>query len=476
MRYFKYNYIVIVSVFFLVSSCKKLNDFGDTNTNPDAINTASPEGLLTATLANVASTTLTSGIYVQYFQESQYPSASFYEDNSSDFTGYYSGVLSYLQRVKSLGYAGSTTNNMVQVAKILQQYIYFNITNQWGAVPYSKALLGSSNTTPEYDDQKTIYEGIIATLRASVDSIDESAISGDIAYDGDANAWKKLGNSVIMLASVQMSKVYPNAGDYAATSFSTALASSGGYITSNDDNFAIDYPSTTYPNPWYTLYYTRSDYGECETLTDLMSGLGDTRQAMFGGANSTPGDATTSSLGLPSGVTRDEVVTYIATYPGWARILRGDWRNYNSSLALLTASYVTLIRAEAANLGWTGETASSLYETGIGLSFSYWGATMPSGYLSQSDVTLGTDNIKKIAVQQYIAAYPNGYYGWNIWRKTGYPVLTPSANAANASGKIPRRIKYATSEATSNAASYAAAVAALDGGNSDVARMWWDVE
>jgi hypothetical protein len=101
---------------------------------------------------------------------------------------------------------------------------------------------------------------------------------------------------------------------------------------------------------------------------------------------------------------------------------------------------------------------------------------MPENYLAQTDVALGSENVKKIAIQQYIAVYPNGLYSWNIWRKTGYPALTPSANATNASGQIPRRLKYASSESATNPDNLAIAISRLDGGNTDVARIWWDQE
>ncbi|MFT4203496.1 MAG: SusD/RagB family nutrient-binding outer membrane lipoprotein [Chitinophagaceae bacterium] len=471
-KFYIWSFIALM----FITSCNKFKDFGDANENPSDISDPVASAFLTSTLANISSTTLTSGIYVQYFMESQYPGTCYYEDNSASFTGYYSGVLNYLQQIIDLGSSG-TTNNMVQVAKILQQYIYLQLTDQWGDLPYTEALQGASNTKPVYDEQETIYEGVISTIRASVDSMDETTISGDITdYDGDVDSWKKLGNSIIMLAAIQMSKVYPSASGYAATAFNAALSSSAGYISSNDENFAITFPSTTFPDPWYTLYYSRQDYGESETLTDLMSSLNDTRQDLFGGASNTAGSTTSSSIGLPYGVTRAEIVSFIATYSGWARILRGDFREATSSIALINAAYITLVRAEAANLGWTSEDVSTLYEDGIQISFDYWGATMPSTYMSQDSVALGSDDDEKIAIQQYIAVYPNGLYAWNIWRKTGYPTLTPSENAANESGDIPRRIKYSTTEATTNPDNYAAAVARLTGGNSDVARIWWDVE
>jgi hypothetical protein len=64
---------------------------------------------------------------------------------------------------------------------------------------------------------------------------------------------------------------------------------------------------------------------------------------------------------------------------------------------------------------------------------------------------------------------------WNNWKRTGFPVLTPVNFAANFSGgTIPRRQPYPLSEAGLNEASYNAAVGRLSGGDTWVARMWWD--
>jgi len=81
--------------------------------------------------------------------------------------------------------------------------------------------------------------------------------------------------------------------------------------------------------------------------------------------------------------------------------------------------------------------------------------------------------LKQIATQRYIAFYPNGLQGWNIWRKTGYPTLTPARDATNTSKLIPRRYVYGTNEYGTNKAATDAAAAAIGGDNQDN-RVWWD--
>jgi hypothetical protein len=122
---------------------------------------------------------------------------------------------------------------------------------------------------------------------------------------------------------------------------------------------------------------------------------------------------------------------------------------------------------------------NALYQQGIALSFSQWGLSAPaSSYYIQAGVALASPsgtgaNIKNIATQQYIAAYPDGLRGWSIWRRTGFPVLTPAQDATNSSRQIPRRYTYGQTSYASNPAAVALAAAAIGGDTQDT-KVWWD--
>lgn len=461
-----------------VTGCEKLEDFGDTNQDPSA--TTVP--VLSALLTNVESglgayATLTRpGFYGQYFSETQYTEISLYSAPLLPFAANYSGVLNDLQIIIDK----NESNNMSVVAKIIQQYIFWNITDRWGDIPYSEALKGAANPNPKYDTQKDIYEGMIATLTAAVNEFDgTSIIKGDIVYNGDVASWKRAANSMRMLMALQLSKKYPAAGGYASTQFLAALNDAAGYIQNNSQNMLINYPGGNYKSNWWTLYDGRKDQAESKTMTDLMSSLGDNRQNAFGGKTqdeASPDAEETSNVGMPYGLKRVDAEAFTGANPGWARILRGDLRKQDSDVMLISAAQVTLARAEAANYGWTSENLTTIYNEGINLSFEQWGEIIPANYTIQGSVLLGAvgaaGNLQKIATQRYIASYPDGLQSWNIWRKTGFPVLIP---APGADGKpIPRRYTYANEEYSSNKANVEAAVALLPGGDTQDAKVWWD--
>lgn len=476
------KYIIALSlpVTFLMTGCEKFEDFGDTNQNPGGVNTPIVGALLTNVQSGIGGYVFNTraGLYGQYFSETQYTDASLYSIPQLDFSGLYAGPLEDLQNIVNT----NTSNNQSQVARILQQYIYWNITDQWGDVPYTEALTG--NTTPKYDPQETIYKGMIATLTDAVGKFDNtSVITGDIIYSGDVAAWKKAANSMRLLMALQLSKRYPGAGEYAATEFKAALADPGGVIDDNSENMTLEYPGGNFKNPVFNAYNGRKDYGQSKTFSDLTVSLSDTRQNVFGGKSEDPASPdymVPSTAGVPYGLARAKAEAFTSANPGWARILRGDYRLENSPLVVMSAADVTLARAEAADYGWTSENVQTLYTTGITLSHAQWGLAAPAAtYFTQAGVALaaapGTGgNLPKIATQRYIAGYPNGMMAWNIWRKTGYPVLTPAPDATNSSKQIPRRYTYGQSEYGTNEEATNAAAAAIQGGDVQDSRVWWD--
>lgn len=463
----------------VLGGCDKIKDFGDTNLNPNDINKPIISAMLTnaeSVIGGYAAQTR-GGLYAQLFSETQYTDVSLYSLPQVDFGGEYTGVLYDLQTIIN----DNTNNNAVQVARILKAFVFWTITDRWGDVPYSEALKGG-RVAPKFDTQESIYKSLIAELTSTVGAFNTtSAIQGDVIYNGDVSKWKKLANSLRMLMSLRLSKVYPGASDYAATQFKAALADPAGHIATNADNFAVDYPGgAAFRNPWFNLYDGRKDFAESKTMTDTLTAYGDNRISVYGGASETAGDPTPSSIGFPYGIRRANAEAFSNANPTWARILRGDLREQDDVVVVVSAASVLLARAEAADRGWTTENLSNLYQAGVTASFEQWGLAAPAGsYFTNPRIALaapaGTGaNIRPIAMQQWIAYYPDGLQAWSNWRRTGFPVLTPAPDAVNTSKQIPRRYTYGGSVYATNAENVKEAIARLQGGDVQDARIWWD--
>ena len=481
--------ITLALAIVLITGCNKLKDFGNTNTNPAATNNPITSALLTNVESGLGSTWTGQATYCQYFSETQYPSVSLYSLNLASPMGNYSGALYDLQNIinnntdpalKGAALLNGANENQIAIARILKAYIFWHITDRWGDVPYFGALKGDPNVY--FTQQDSIYKDLINELTLSVAQFTTAGaapIKGDIIYGGDVTKWQKLANSMRMLMALRISKVYPNASDYAATQFKAALTDPAGYIASNADNFQISYPGSNFKNIFYSLYDGRNDWAESETMTTLMTALNDTRQTAFGAT----GTGGASSQGVPYGRVRDFTDPWVQAHTAtYAWVLNPTMRTQTSTLYIVTAASVTLARAEAADRGWTSETANTntLYQAGITLSFTQWGLAAPSAaYLSSAPVALtgafGTNlNISFIATQQYVAYYPDGMQGWSNWRRTNFPALVPAPDATNSPKVIPRRYMYGTNDYSLAAAGTNAAAARLTGGDKMDSRIWWD--
>ena len=491
-----YSIIAIVLALYLVTGCEKLEDFGDTNQDPD--NSIKPEtsALLTNVLSGLAEYSnsdfsVQAAIYCQYFAETFYVWTGLYEPYRTSLMRYYSDDLYDLQTIiiankddatKKEAAIYGANENQIAISRILKAYIYWIITDCWGDIPYKDALKGDPNVS--YDTQESIYKDLLIELTDAVAQFTEndSPIKGDIVYNGDLSKWKKFANSLRMLMSLRLSKQYPLPAGYAALQFNAALKDNAGSIETNEDNFQLNYPGEYFRNFYYTNYDGSSGFfGESATMTSLMDSLNsDQRQNVFG-SNST---GAPSTLGVPVGINYPATFQWCNANPGYCYVLNPDYRKQTSPNYVITAAHVLLARAEAADRGWTAETpnTAALYQEGITQSFLQWGLPAPDNiYFNSTHVALieapGTGaNLEKIATQQYVAFYPDGIQGWCNWRRTNYPILSPAPEAINIPPTIARRYMYGTEDYTLAKDSVEAAVARLPGGDKLESRVWWDKE
>ena len=470
----------VLLLIVIITGCDKLSDFGDTNLNPAATNDPITSALLTNVLAGLDgyTTSTRDGAYCQFFTETQYTDLELYSLPQISSTGAYSGDLYDLENIvinntddatKETAALNGVNENQIAVARILQSYIFWKHTDRWGDLPYSDALTGDPEVT--FDTQQVIYEGMLSTLADAVDMIvaGGGALKGDILFNGDMTKWKKFANSMRALMALRLSNRYPNAGQFAATEFAAALAASGGVIDNNADNAIIDLPGGNFRNNFYAAYDGRKDWAETEEMVTLLTGLNDTRVNVFG----------SSLVGFTYGLPRNLAEAFSSAHPDWAFIMAPDYREETDGHFIITAGHVYLARAEAADRGWTAENVVTMYEAGITAAHTQWGIAAPTvGYLGAVALAnpAGTNaNLFEIATQQYIAYYPDGANGWANWRRTGVPTLIPTPYALNASGEIPRRYTYGTSELATSPDAVAAAIARLPGGvDSQDAHVWWD--
>jgi SusD/RagB-like outer membrane lipoprotein len=463
---------------FTVASCDKIKDFKDTNIDQNQTANPIPSALLT----NVESLmggqlgydggglNTGAGLYAQYYSETQYTEVSRYNKPTYNYDGYYAGALEDLQNIinynsdpatAEAAAAFGSNNNQIAIARILKAHYIKFLTDAVGDLPYFDAFQGKTGAiTPKYDAQQAIYTDLLKELKEAVEQFDNVGlpIQGDIIFGGDVAKWKKYANSLRLLIALNMRKVDASTGQ---SEFNDALNNSAGVIEDNADNVTINYPGGVFAQPVnnYYVIVARLDIAVSETMTDQLTSTNDPRLSVFA----------TSANGFPYGLKRDDAVAFAGANADWARLLAGTNTPSASSWTLLSAANIDLARAEAAQLGWTSEDVTTLFQNGIQANFDQWG-------LGDASVYYGglTPDAEQIAIQEWLAFYPNGIEGWDVYRRTGFPALDPAPLQSN---PVPRRTTYGTNDYSYNAGNVKAAAAnyTVNGQpDSQWGRIWWD--
>jgi hypothetical protein len=471
-------------------------DFGDKNENRNGATVLSPAGLLAGSIMSYSTITGRDGLmrptlYVQYQSQVTYTDEMLYASSPASWYSYYVDVLANLDRVIKFNQdpanqgaalnAQGSVNNQIGVAMIMKAIVIKRVTDIWGDVPYSQAFKGLGNISPAYDKQEDVYKTLISELKAGRDMLNaaQQGPTGDILYNGNVTKWKKLANSVLLQATLQLSDRFPSPTGYAATEFKAALNNPAGVIESVSDGAWFQYEDVSgFRNPW-NANRTR-DYFMSGEFVDALQG--DPKATSLNPTSSTTFDdrikvyaKSTTREGVPYGHAN-------GSGAGKNQVSTAFYWNDTSPLPMMTASYTYLNRAEAAVLGWTTEVPAAMLEKGIKLSFdalSEKSGTAISGdtYAAARLADAATVGMKQvIGEEKWKSLFGMAFDAWAEWRRTGIPTLKPARDYQNA-GKIPTRYLYPSEEPNLNGSNYKAAISGLNPGeDQNTARVWWDVQ
>ncbi len=483
--FYKISFYFLLSVLTL-NSCSK---FGDTNVSPNAAIVPVTSALLTNAETYVGSdavgsVTASNGgplftfytpYFVQHYSQIQYPDLQLYQTTGVSWDSYYAIMLEDLQNIINVNTAkpdpqalAGNTVNQNQIARILKAYYFSIVTDKYGDVPYFDALKGALNV--KYDKQKDIYNDLFKELTEAVKTFQTtgSVVKGDIIYNGSISKWIRFANSLRMSLALRLSKVDPATGKI---QFMAALNEPGGYIDDNSYNFKLTYPGGTFNNPLFNLT-NASVFAIAKPLADVLNGYSDPRVFAYGQKN-----ASGIVKGFPYGLNRANAQAFIVNNPDYSLGYDKSFKLNNSTVNIFTASYVDLMRADAAIEYTTGEDPYTLLKKGIMDSWQQWNVAGDiTAYLTTIGASSGNTSLPVIQKQIWISLFGSEMNAYDEWRRTGVPALTPAPDATNPSKMIPRRFPYPSTEVDLNGAAYNAAVAAFPySGKDDVdGRVWWD--
>ena len=493
----RYSAALGLAAVVLSSACE--TDLTGLNSNPNSPTSAPPGALFTnATVSAVSrfndpSTGLSmAALFAQHIAQVQYvdEDRGRIRPTTIDFIndGAYPGELADLEKVKLLGTEARAVGIWAP-ATVLQSWVYQNLTDLWGDIPYSEALKGDvgGSFAPKYDPQKDVYYGLLKSLTDASAAIKASTGGGanlggaDLVYHGDLVLWQRLSSTLRARMALRMLK---NDQAKAVSELTSALAA--GVFTSNADNAAVAWPGDgVFDNPLSVNFATRDDHRVSKTLLDTMNALRDPRVPVY--AQPTVDDPTVY-VGLQNGLDNATASPFFNStsrpgamfYPGTTSY--GDFGTSSGKRTpsfIATYAEVAFIQAEAAARGIAGVTgAAGHYNAGVTASILQWGGTAAEAeeYLLRPGVAYvgGATGLRQIGLQKWIALYTQSIEAWSEWRRTGNPAtIRMGPKAYSDVLQVPRRIPYPSNELSVNAVNLAAAIA-RQGPDTYATRMWWD--
>lgn len=390
------------------------------------------------------------------------------------------------------------------VTKILKVELMHRVSDIYGPIIYTN--FGDSKTGSMPDSQKKAYYAFFADLDLAISKLDQRIKENPAAYSievgrvdfltgpsGSYQQWIKFANSLRLRLAIRIASIDQTKGKEEALK---ALSNKYGVFEDVDDIIAV---STTkgYTNPVGEINRSWNELNMNANMESILNGYQDPRmKKFFEPAANTKCPENDRYRGIRQGTCFTE----------------SDYRNnskpaisQNTDAILMTAAEVWFLRAEAALRGWTSESVSENYKSGIETSFAQWKVKGSAAYLASDNVARDfvdlidpTNNItavckvspkwddsatnevklEKIITQKWIAIYPEGCEAWAEQRRTGYPRLFP-VKKNNSGGKIDtkimiRRLNFPTDIIKGAADQYAKLTEYLGGPDTGGTRLWWD--
>lgn len=486
------NYrLILLSLAIWLSAC---NEFEEFNQNPNEPTEVSPDVLLTSSQRNAMNTLVTESFLLgnnvaQLTTKTLRTEIDVYNWNA--FPTVWEGLYESLTDIDAVEQAAIESGNetLEGAAIVWKSYIFANLTNAYGDIPYSEAVGGDDNNfTPAYDSQQSIYQDLLQELaRANTLLQGSGSISGDIICGNDAAQWRKLANSLRLRLLMTANAKITDAG----TQFA-AIVQNEPIISSNADNAVLTYTGS-FPNEYPLIPLKSGDFDAVafsDAALTVMSTNNDPRLMRYARPDNDDYNDITEFSGAVNGA-NSSACSKIGSRLGvqyWndpELVQASDLGLSAPEGIVMTYAEVEFLLAEAIVKGWITGTAETHFRNGIEASMMYHQVDLaPFGWANFNDYysNLGITTVSNTDIweQKWLALFFHGlepYFEVRRWYYesgmsfTGIPFLqAPCGNINN--DDLPMRFLYPGQEQSLNSANYRAAVEALGGSNSQNAKMW----
>lgn len=485
--------IFLITIILMCASCSDLEDLNKDPNNPTETH---PQLLLTQVEWTAFTKFVgTSPLYankmlVQTDGENSY---QYYKWNRGDFS-----FTDMKDIVKMMEEASKINgNSYIALGKFFRAYYFYNMTLQFGDIPYSEALKGETDEifTPVYDTQEDVIKGILNELdEANTILKDETAsIDGDVIYNGSTNKWRRLINSFRLKVLLSLSSKENDTNLNIKSQFSSIFQNEP-LLSSNQDNAQLVYLDQTdnrYPE------FNSSSFGSGmyidSTFIKRLQDHQDPRLFLF---------CTQTKEAKETGKAIDDFTAYEggdpaapygtvnekATKGKVSKVLERFYQDpTNEPSILLGYAELQFILSEACVRGWISGDAATFYNNGVKSSFKFYetyakdlgnyvSEDIVNNYLANpvndfSTKSTTAQKIEAIVMQKYFQSFFQG--GWSPFfenLRTGYPEYRRPSGV-----EIPYRWIYPQSEYNYNADNVSAAIERQFGAGNDKInqKTWW---
>ncbi len=362
------------------------------------------------------------------------------------------------------------------IAMIMKVYLYHNLVDCYGNVPYSQALHGGStpqNLKPAYDNQQTIYEDLVVKLDTAINLIQTAAVtadapgSADIIYGGNMGLWAKFANTIKLRMLMNQADMTDRA-TYISTELATTAAV--GYIGVGEGAWLNPgYQQTANEmNVFWENFYKQDNSLQPDALGYYVANQD---ACNFLTTNNDPRKLRIFQPYTGTSIQGNYFGGYVLQLvANTSKIGYGMLQAYNQSSPILTEWESLFLQAEAAERGFITADPKALYESAVTQSILYLGqksfwdpasytpstSAVAAAYLAQvlPDVNYDAtpNKLECIITQKWVSMIGiNPMPAWTDFRRTGFPnFIHFSIDPLRKSDTPPVRLLYPQTEITTN--------------------------
>lgn len=481
---------IITAISFAISlnfiSCTK--SFEELNTDPNRIDKVTPGSLVTPTVYGMSSYfTTRSYDFTWQIMQVGLPNPSVangihrYELNETAGNGTWNTAYRYLRNIREMEQAATSYNHPIYqaVANTLKVYIVSILTDSFGDIPFSEAMMAEEGiNTPKFDTQEEIYKNFIELLESAntiYTTAEKNMDGNDLLYSNNRNLWRKFNNSLLLRTWLRLSK----RTEYDSYNRIKAILDNPTEYPIFESNTDAAFVKITGESPYDYAWGRRQDYVNFEAMSEffvnMLNDLEDPRRPLFMRpatrlVNNKPEPI--GYKGIPSAHSGDE-----SQFDFNPSTPNGDLMIYETLgteiiEVLMSYAEVEFIKAEVALHFGNLQAAQTAYERGVSAAITQWkDGTVPANYFENPKAKFN-GTLEQIMNQKYIALFFNDYQQWFEYRRTGYPLL-PKTEYMWHDGVMPTRFMYHNDVRRFNPENYKIAAERI-GGDNVLTKVWWE--